>query len=72
MTSAPPPDSEGTDPATKENQEGLLREKGELSPVETQTMKEIALKAILWVGVAQEKKVLRKIQRRHYESGRST
>ncbi|KAG5375059.1 hypothetical protein IGI04_039655 [Brassica rapa subsp. trilocularis] len=55
MTSAPPPDSGGTDPATKENQEGLLREKGELSPVEKQKMKEIAPKAISWVEELENK-----------------
>lgn len=62
MISAPPPDSSGTDPTSKDDpalKDGSLQGK-EGSGEELQGLKVSAPKATSWVGVAQEKNVLRK------------
>ncbi|KAF3526193.1 hypothetical protein F2Q69_00048959 [Brassica cretica] len=72
MTSAPPPNSGGTDPATKKNQEGLLREKGGvITGGDTDNEGNRSESYIVcWCSSGEES--FEKIQRRHYESGRST
>lgn len=69
LISAPPPDSSGKDPATKDDQDGLLLRKSDTER-ELQAEKKIATKTGLWVDVAQEKKSFEEIQSRHHKYGR--